>query len=190
MSEPQGPITKFPAEGLRHARRFITSHNKDGEGVFVVDDDGDHHRIMVEGLAVANIIYSTAENPVDMNDDRDLTYARDHEPSIHVPNGSVARLIDFAPGVASPIHRALSIDYGVVIEGKFELSLDSGEKRIMLPGDTSVNRGCMHKWKNLDEEKPGRMLFVLLDVKPVNVNGESLTEYLGILEKDYANTGH
>ncbi|KAL3473120.1 hypothetical protein BJX99DRAFT_234269 [Aspergillus californicus] len=191
MSEPspKGPITSFPAEGLRHARRFITSHNKEGEGVFVVDDDGDHHRVMVEGLAVANIIYSTAENPVDMNGDVDLVYARDHEPAIHVPNGSVARLIDFAPGVESPIHRALSIDYGVVIEGKFELSLDSGEKRIMLPGDTSVNRGCMHKWKNLDEEKPGRMLFILLDVKPVQVNGESITEYLGILEKDYANTG-
>jgi hypothetical protein len=47
----------------------------------------------------------------------------------------------------------------------------------------------MHKWKNLDEEKPGRMLFVLLDVKPVQVNGEFLTEYLDILEKDYANTG-
>lgn len=79
MPEPKGPITKFPAEGLRHARRFITSHNKDGDGVFVNDDDGDHHRVMVEGLAVANIIYSTAENPVDMNDDQDLAYARDHE---------------------------------------------------------------------------------------------------------------
>ncbi|KAL4784751.1 hypothetical protein BJX76DRAFT_356737 [Aspergillus varians] len=189
MSTPQGPITKFPAEGLRHARRFITSHNKDGEGVFVVDDDGDHHRVMVEGLAVANIIYSTAETPVDLNDDKDLTYARDNEPAIHVPNGSVARLIDFAPGVESPIHRALSIDYGVVIEGKFELTLDSGEKRVMLPGDTSVNRGCMHKWKNLDEEKSGRMLFVLLDVKPYTVNGENISEYLGILQKDYANTG-
>lgn len=54
-----------------------------------------------------------------------------------MPNGSVARLIDFAPGMESPIHRAMSIDYGVVIEGKFELSLDSGEKKIMLPGDCS-----------------------------------------------------
>jgi hypothetical protein len=79
MSEPKGPITKFPAEGLRHARRFITSHSRDGEGIFVGDDDGDHHRIMVDGLAVANIIYSTAENPVDLNDDKDLSYARDHE---------------------------------------------------------------------------------------------------------------
>lgn len=37
----------------------------------------------------------------------------------------------------SPMHRAMSIDYGVVIEGKFQITLDSGEKKIMLPGDMS-----------------------------------------------------
>lgn len=99
MSSPKGPITKFPAEGLRHARRFITSHNKEGQGVFVAADDGDHHRIMVEGLAVANIIYSTKENPVDMNDDQDLVYARDNEacppslPSSRTPSPSWQLLI-------------------------------------------------------------------------------------------------
>lgn len=54
-----------------------------------------------------------------------------------MPNGSVARLIDFAPGMESPIHRAMSLDYGVVIEGKFLFSLDSGESKVMLPGDCS-----------------------------------------------------
>ncbi|KAI1083640.1 hypothetical protein F5B20DRAFT_414497 [Whalleya microplaca] len=186
----KGPITKFPAEGLRTSRRFITSHNADGKGVFVVDDEGEHHRIMVQGAGVANIIYSTAENPVDMNNDKDLFYARDNEPGIHVSNGSVARLIDFAPGIESPIHRAMSIDYGVVIEGKFLLTLDSGESRVMLPGDMSVNRGCMHKWKNLDEEKSGRMVFVLLDVTPYKVNGQVLEEYLGDLAGDYAHAKH
>lgn len=137
MSFPKGPVTAFPAEGLRPARRFISSHNKEGKGVFVVDDNGDHHRVMVNGAGVANIIYSTEGNPVDMNDDKDLKYARENEPAIHVANGSVARLIDFAPGVESPIHRAMSIDYGIVVEGKFLLTLDSGESKVMLPGDTS-----------------------------------------------------
>ncbi|KAL5382177.1 hypothetical protein PMIN06_003833 [Paraphaeosphaeria minitans] len=137
---PQGPITQFPAKDLRHARRFITSHNTKGEGTFLADDDGAHHRVMVNGNAVANIIYSTNANPVDMNNDKDLVYARDNEPSIHVPNGSVARLIDFAPGVESPLHRAMSLDYGIVVEGIFELTLDSGEKRIMYPGDISKFR--------------------------------------------------
>ena len=31
----------------------------------------------------------------------------------------------------------MSIDYGVVIEGKFLLTLDSGESKVMLPGDMS-----------------------------------------------------
>ena len=53
-----------------------------------------------------------------------------------------------------------------------------------------VNRGCMHKWKNLDEDLPGRMLFVLLDVTPYKVNGEVLEEYLGELTSDYAHAEH
>ncbi|KAI0469316.1 hypothetical protein F4859DRAFT_516252 [Xylaria cf. heliscus] len=184
------PITKFPADGLRSARRFISSHNKDGQGVFVVDDDGDHHRVLCKGDAIGNIIYSTAEHPVDMNDDKDIRYARDNEPPIHVANGSVVRLIDFAPGMESPIHRAMSIDYGVVVEGKFLLTLDSGESKVMLPGDMSVNRGCMHKWKNLDETRPGRMVFILLDVAPYKVNGKIIEEDLGELAGDYVGRGH
>ena len=81
----------------------------------------------------------------------------------------------------SPIHRAMSIDYGVVIEGEFKLTLDSGESRIMLPGDCSVNRGCNHMWKNMSESKSGCMLFILLDVQPLTVNGHLIEEDLGEL---------
>lgn len=84
----------------------------------------------------------------------------------------------------------MSIDYGVVIKGRFQLTLDSGESKVMLPGDMSVNRGCMHKWKNLDEERPGRMLFVLLDVAPYRVNGQLVEEYLGDLAGEYAHARH
>lgn len=75
----QGPISAFPANDLRHAQRFVTTHNSSGQGVFLKDDDGAHHRVMVNGNAVANIIYSTKENPVDLNDEKDLIYARDNE---------------------------------------------------------------------------------------------------------------
>jgi len=75
----KGALTQFPAERLRPIRRFITGHNKEGKGVFIVDDVGDHHRILVDGEAVANIIYSTQESPVDMNNDKDVKFARDNE---------------------------------------------------------------------------------------------------------------
>ncbi|KUI61928.1 hypothetical protein VP1G_09082 [Cytospora mali] len=182
----KGPCTKFPADDLRPTRRFVTTHNSKGEGVFLKDDEGDHHKVLCNGLAVANIIYSTQGSQVDLNDEKDVAFAAAHEPPIHTRNGSVARLIDFAPGMESPIHRAMSIDYGIVVEGEFLLTLDSGESKKMLPGDCSVNRGCNHKWKNLSETKSGRMLFVLLDVAPLYVGGKLIEEDLGEMTSDYA----
>ncbi|RBR22531.1 hypothetical protein FVER53590_25055 [Fusarium verticillioides] len=41
------------------------------------------------------------------------------------------------------MHRTLSIDYGVVIEGEMELVLDSGENRAMKRGDVAVQR-CLY----------------------------------------------
>ena len=52
--------------------------------------------------------------------------------------------------------------------------------------ELGVNRGCTHKWKNLDETGPGRMVFVLLDVTPYKVNGKVIEEDLGDMAPDYA----
>lgn len=83
----------------------------------------------------------------------------------------------------------MSIDYGVVIEGVFEFTLDGGQSRIMHPGDVSVNRGVMHKWRNADANRSGRMLFVLLDCKPLVVEGKEIVEDLGDLASEYASVG-
>lgn len=73
-----GSITKFPTSGLRHAKRFITSHNASGKGIFVADDDGNHHSIMLKGKAVANTIYSTVSNPVDLHNEMDIVWAHNN----------------------------------------------------------------------------------------------------------------
>ncbi|KAI0869337.1 hypothetical protein GGS24DRAFT_512180 [Hypoxylon argillaceum] len=177
----------FPAPGLRQIQRHITGHNAQGKGVFLSTDSGDHKRILFDGRAVANILYSTQETPAELNADVDIQKAKEREPPLHYPQGSIARMVDFAPGVESPLHRAVSIDYGIVLEGTFELELDSGERRVMREGDVSVNRACAHKWRNITGggTLPGRMLYILLDCNDVIVNGEKLEEYLGALEKDY-----
>ena len=73
-------ITKgYPAPGLRNTERFITAHGADGKGHFHTSDHGDHHRIMGEKQAVMNILYSTRETPVDVNDDADIKFARENE---------------------------------------------------------------------------------------------------------------
>ena len=81
------------------------------------------------------------------------------------------------------MHRALTIDYGVVLEGQFELILESGEKRIMRQGDVSIQRATGHQWKNLTGggTLPGRMMWFLVGVKDVIVKGKKLEEDLGVL---------
>lgn len=75
----KGYVSSFPAPGLRQMFRHITGHNEKGESVFLSSDHGDHHRIMGEQQAVANILYSTQETPVEMNGNADLEKARAQE---------------------------------------------------------------------------------------------------------------
>lgn len=100
-------------------------------------------------------------------------------------------MIDFGPGLESPLHRAMTIDYGIVLEGEFELTLDSGASRILRRGDVSVQRATAHKWRNVTGggTEPGRMVYILLDCKEVIVGGEKIEGFLGELEKEYEDRG-
>ncbi|QSZ36211.1 hypothetical protein DSL72_007337 [Monilinia vaccinii-corymbosi] len=186
-----GYVSTFPAPGLRQIFRHITGHNDEGKSIFLSSDHGSHHRVMGEQQAIANIMYSTQETPVELNDNVDIAKAAAEEPPLHYHNGSIVRMIDFGPGVESPLHRAVSIDYGVVLDGTFELILDSGEKRIMRQGDISVQRATAHKWKNITGggTAPGRMMWILLDCKDVYAKGVKMEGFLGDLEKEYVGRG-
>jgi hypothetical protein len=74
-----GPITGFPAEGMHHPRRFITTHDKDGKSVFLPEDDGDHKAIMVAGAAAQSIMYSANKVPVNINEEADVKWAKENE---------------------------------------------------------------------------------------------------------------
>lgn len=72
-------VQSFPAPGLRQIFRHITGHNGEGKSVFLKSDQGEHHRVMGEQQAVANIIYSTQETPVELNGDVDIEKAKARE---------------------------------------------------------------------------------------------------------------
>ncbi|KAI0003945.1 hypothetical protein F4779DRAFT_634323 [Xylariaceae sp. FL0662B] len=180
-----GPCTEFPAPGLRNPFRYMSGHDSKGRSVFVKTDHADHGAPMLNGIAAQCIFYSSDSNPIELTGDVDLEFIK-QQPSLHIPNGCVVRMIDFAPGCESNMHRALTLGIGTVCEGEIELSLDSGEKRILRPGDVSINRGAMHRWRNTSSEKPARMLFIMLDIKPIIVNGKALEIDMGHLLKEYA----
>ncbi|RYP04698.1 hypothetical protein DL765_010101 [Monosporascus sp. GIB2] len=180
--------TPHPVQGLPRVVRHITGHDTDGKSVFLSTDIGDHHRELVNKTAIANIIYSTREHPVQLNGDVDVKYARKNEPGIIAKNGTVCRMVDYAPGGVSPMHRVNSLDYAIVIEGVFKLALDSGEERIMQRGDIAVQRSTAHRWINVTGNGllPARILFVLLDAKDLHVAGSKVERHLGVLGKEYA----
>lgn len=137
---------------------------------------------MRNGAVSMNLIYTTSEFPAQINGEADI---KAHEKKVDAGGvglvsggGSVCRMVDFAPNNDPMMHRTQSLDYGVVLEGEVEMLLDSGEVHLMRKGDVAVQRGTMHAWRNPSQSEWARMMFVLLDCKPIEINGGSLKEAL------------
>ena len=87
------------------------------------------------------------------------------------------------PAALSPMHRTVSLDYGIVLEGEVYLELDSGEKRLMRRGDISIQRGTNHAWRNLSSTEWARMLYVLQESEPIEIEGKKLGEDYGNMKE-------
>jgi len=75
------------------------------------------------------------------------------------------------------MHRTVSLDCFVNLEGEIEIELDSGEERTLRAGDTYVQRETRHKFTNVTPWNGWAELFtVSQEIKPVEVNGEALKE--------------
>ncbi|KAI4750893.1 hypothetical protein E4T44_14902 [Aureobasidium sp. EXF-8845] len=120
-----------------------------------------------------------------MNDDKDMAQYKEYlvkPPGLVNKSGSVLRFVDCPPGSTSPMHRTVSLDYGVVLIGEMELVLDSGETRVMKVGDVAVQRGTNHAWRNTSKTEWARMMYVLQPSLPISINGKPLDEDLGDME--------
>lgn len=161
-------------------KRFITTHNAEGKAIFsqAFPEDTDQKEIGKD--AVFMLGYTTAGFPADLNDDKDIETYREYAsqpPGLVINSGTVLRYVDVGPGHFSPMHRTVSLDYGIVLEGDIELVLDSGETRRMAVGDVAVQRGTMHAWRNVSDSKWARLIFVLQPCQPLKTaTGEELKE--------------
>ena len=96
-------------------------------------------------------------------------------------------MTDFAPGVETPFHRTLSLDHAVLLEGSIEITLDSGESRLLRRGDVVVQRATMHKWRNVSQTQSARLIYFIVDVaQPVLAGGEELKKDMSIMKGEYA----
>ncbi|KAL5340408.1 hypothetical protein BJX70DRAFT_396917 [Aspergillus crustosus] len=174
----------LPKKDLPVLSRHITTHRGDGKAIFSTSVPAPLPVTHIPDGADFSLAYTTSTIPASFTNDTDIpTYASYLEPGnapgLSISTGSVCRIVDMTPNALSPMHRTVSLDYGVVLEGTVELVLDSGEIRVMNRGDVAVQRGTMHAWRNVSGEgRWARMLFVLLPAEGVSVGGKELGEEL------------
>jgi quercetin dioxygenase-like cupin family protein len=66
-------------------------------------------------------------------------------------SGTIFRIAEYAPGVASARHQTDSVDYAVVLNGEIDMVLDDQVVRLRR-GDTVIQRGTVHDWVNNGKE--------------------------------------
>jgi len=170
---------------LPSLNRYITTHDASGKAI-ISNSIPSAASWTSAGEAKFFLGYCTSTFPVSLGGDQDIqTYDgyRNAAPGLVIPGGTVMRMVDVPPGHTSPMHRTSSLDYGVVLEGEVELILDGGEKRVLRRGDTCVQRGTSHAWRNASGAEWARMLYVLVEASPVELEGGvKLEEDLGDMQ--------
>ncbi|MGR3811790.1 cupin domain-containing protein [Jiulongibacter sp. NS-SX5] len=159
---------------MKEIRRVVTGHTEDGKAQFVIDE----HlapKLIVTGDAAMSTLWTSEVLPADCNDNTD---GRIRDAGTTLKGGSVFRVVDMQPGASSPMHRTNSIDYGIVLKGEIDLELDEGQVKRIEEGSVIIQRGTIHRWVNPSQEKVCRILFVLTEAKPFEVNGQPLPEVM------------
>lgn len=187
---PESSTTSH-STGYGAQRRYITTHDAEGHSIFTdtVHPTAEYKRISPDlefFLAYANTTF-----PVEMDRDCDVAgYERllaGPQPPISITGGTVLRACNLAPNSVTPMHRTLSLDFGIVIAGTVELVLDSGESRLLKPGDIAVQRGTMHAWRVPSGDTWSRMVFILQAGKAQEINGQLLEDDYGGIPVPSAN---
>lgn len=142
-------------------RRVVTGHDILGRAVLLSDGPAPRTIKFRDGCDTA-LIWTSEGFPIDISGHEDMS-ARDVPTS--VPDGTVFRVIDYAPGVAPRHHRTQSIDYAVVLSGEINMELEAGDEITLRAGDVLVQRGTIHNWINRGTETC-RIAFVLISARP------------------------
>jgi quercetin dioxygenase-like cupin family protein len=151
-----------------NVRRVVTGHDANGKAIVQIDEIAKNVISNRPGASSA-AIWTSEGFPVDNNGSSDES---GRQVATTLPGGSVFRILELGPGVTPRNHRTDSIDYAVVMSGEIDMELDDTTVHLKT-GDVLVQRGTIHNWINNGTE-PCVIAFVLIDAKPVEVNGQVL----------------
>src|SRR4029453_1441599 len=150
-------------------RRVVTGHDSTGRAVVKIDEVS-KNIISSRPGQTACVVWTTESFPVNNTGDADEGL---RQVGTTLKNGTVFRLVEFAPGVAPRNHRTDSIDYAVILSGEIDMELDDSVVHLKA-GDVLVQRGTIHNWVNRGTT-PCVIAFVLVAAKPVSAGGKVLS---------------
>ena len=149
-------------------RRVITGHDANGKAIVKIDEVSKNATSGRPGATACNI-WTTDGFPANNDGAADEGLRK---VATTLKNGTIFRVIEFAPGLAARNHRTDSIDYIVVISGEIDMELD-GSVVHLKAGDVMVQRGTIHNWVNRGTA-PCVLAVVLIDAKSVEAGGKVL----------------
>jgi quercetin dioxygenase-like cupin family protein len=134
-----------------------------------------HSGIQPHGAGSA-VIWSSDSSPavVDTNSDHALAATE------FVNNGSIFRVVDVPPRTVGLLHRSLSLDYIIVQHGSITLTLDSGTRTKVHPGEFVIQQATMHGWDN-DSDEWVRLIAIMLPARAPRVGDRELGTDLSAL---------
>jgi mannose-6-phosphate isomerase-like protein (cupin superfamily) len=170
-------------------RRVVTGHDAVGKAVFASDEDVPPITLAMLPGAEFHSLWG-ADQTCRFPDDGSRPMAPSWFPPVggfrfatftvapQSPSASAAESIDLEAGLAelaeklpglaehmepdSPgMHTTATIDFEYVVSGRVVLELDDGQTRELGPGDTVVQNGTRHAWRNPFNE-PCTMIVVLV----------------------------
>jgi quercetin dioxygenase-like cupin family protein len=149
-------------------RRVITGHDASGRAIVTIDEVSTNVFSGRPGATACNV-WTTDSSPANNDGAADEGLRK---VGTTLKDGTIFRIIEFAPGLAPRNHRTDSIDYIVVMAGEIDMELDGSVVHLQA-GDVMVQRGTIHNWVNRGTA-PCVLAVVLVDAKPVEAGGKVL----------------
>lgn len=173
-----------------HIKRIVTGHDAEGKAVFVSESAAPRAATFnnIPGHAFAQI-WSTGAGAGLPAGNVDPTLA--HASLVPEPGGTSFLIVTFPPDAVmqapgfdpaaagaelagalpglidcfepdSPgMHTTNSVDYGIVLDGEVWLELDGGQEKLLHQGDTVIQNGTRHAWRN-KSSRPATLAFILI----------------------------
>ena len=159
-------------------RRVVTGRTAEGKSTVLFDSflplteqDGSGAGARQEDRvgAASSVVWTTQGFPANNDDLSDAGLRNVHTAE---RDGTVMRIVQYAPGVTPRHHRTDSVDYGVILSGSIEMELDTQTVKLNT-GDLLVQRGTVHNWMN-NSTKPCLIAYILIGANSVMINGIAL----------------